>query len=97
MIWGSGTSNCRGPRYTAAALDDERLVPLLMASRRMIFRRRPRPVRTRRFGAVASDRRSVAGRTAAADLTPPNVGSNRVRSTSSAVLSLAQASVGSLR
>lgn len=37
MIWGSGTSNGRGPRYTAAALDDERLVSSLMASRRMIF------------------------------------------------------------
>lgn len=37
MMWGSGTSNGRGPRYTAAALDDEQLVPSLMVSRRMIL------------------------------------------------------------
>lgn len=37
MIWGSGTSNGRGPRNTAAALGDERLVPSLRESRRMIL------------------------------------------------------------
>jgi len=29
MLWGSGTSNGRGPRYTAAALADRRL-PLVL-------------------------------------------------------------------
>lgn len=37
MIWGSGTSNGRGPRYTAAALDDERLLPSLVKSRHLIL------------------------------------------------------------
>jgi len=37
MLWGSGTSNGRAPRYTAAALKDERLVPSLLETRQMIL------------------------------------------------------------
>lgn len=41
MIWGSGTSNGRGPRYTQAALDDPRLVPSLIDTRQMIHESDP--------------------------------------------------------
>lgn len=41
MIWGSGTSNGRGPRNTAAALGDERLVPSLVDSRQLILDNKP--------------------------------------------------------
>jgi len=37
MLWGSGTSNGRGPRYTAEALDDPRLVPSLASTREMVL------------------------------------------------------------
>ena len=32
LLWGSGVSNGRGPRYTARALLDDRLIPALAAS-----------------------------------------------------------------
>lgn len=37
MLWGSGTSNGRSPRYTAEALDDSRLVPSLAATRELVL------------------------------------------------------------
>lgn len=37
MLWGSGTSNGRGPRYTAEALNDPRLVPSLTSTREMVL------------------------------------------------------------
>lgn len=36
MIWGSGTTNGRGPRYTAAALSDPRLPHVLETTRRSV-------------------------------------------------------------
>ncbi|CAM5737229.1 hypothetical protein SHIRM173S_13168 [Streptomyces hirsutus] len=36
MIWGSGTSNGRGPRYTAAALSDTRLPHVLTTTRNAV-------------------------------------------------------------
>ncbi|MDT0309278.1 hypothetical protein RM780_20270 [Streptomyces sp. DSM 44917] len=37
MIWGSGTTNGRGPRNTAAALRDERLIPVLRTTREAVL------------------------------------------------------------
>lgn len=37
MMWGSGTTNGRGPRYTAAALDDPRLIPSLVDTRQLVL------------------------------------------------------------
>jgi hypothetical protein len=36
MIWGSGTTNGRGPRYTAAALADKRLPMVLFGTRSLV-------------------------------------------------------------
>lgn len=36
MIWGSGVTNGRGPRYTGAALDDPRLTEVLSRTRRLV-------------------------------------------------------------
>jgi hypothetical protein len=41
MIWGSGTSNGRCPRYTASALADARLIPSLIATRQLVLEGRP--------------------------------------------------------
>jgi hypothetical protein len=37
MLWGSGTTNGRGPRYTCAALEDDRLIPSLVRTRQLIL------------------------------------------------------------
>ena len=37
MLWGSGTSNGRGPRFTGSALDDGHLVPSLIETRSLIL------------------------------------------------------------
>lgn len=37
MLWGSGTSNGRGPRYTCDALDDSRLAQALASTREMVL------------------------------------------------------------
>jgi hypothetical protein len=36
MIWGSGTTNGRGPRYTAAALSDQRLAGVLSCTAALV-------------------------------------------------------------
>lgn len=36
MVWGAGTTNGRGPRYTDAALSDSRMATVLQATRQLV-------------------------------------------------------------